>query len=45
MLYKYVIYSKLKTKKGKIMALIVKKAESLFERFENQMELWADKLL
>jgi len=32
-------------KKGAVMALMIKKAETLFERFENSLEYWADKIL
>jgi len=31
-------------KKGVIMSLLIKNAETLFERFENKMEIWAEKL-
>jgi len=26
------------------MAILIKNAETLFERFENKMEIWAEKL-
>jgi len=26
------------------MAILIKNAETLFERFENKMEMWAEKL-
>jgi len=40
--YKSVIFSKLT--KGFEMALIIKNAESLFERFENSVGDWAEKI-
>lgn len=32
------------SKKGYKMAIIIKNAESFFEKFENKMEIWAEKL-
>lgn len=32
-------------KKGCIMAVIIKQAETFFERFEHTLEVWADKVL
>jgi len=37
------IYIK-KRKKGDKMSLLIKNAETLFEKFEYQMEIWAEKL-
>ena len=35
----YVIFNK-----GYVMSMIIKNAESLFERFENSIEMWASKV-
>ena len=37
----YFLYLKIK---GLNMSVIIKNAESLFERFESKMEIWAEKL-
>ena len=37
----YFIYLK---EKGCKMSIIIKNAESMFERFESKMEIWAEKL-
>lgn len=31
--------------KGSVMAMVLKQAETLFERFETTLELWADRVL
>jgi hypothetical protein len=39
----YVLFIQLK-KEGEQMSLLIKNAETLFERFESKMEVWAEKL-
>jgi len=35
---------KIQAKKGNIMSVIIKNAETLFGKFETKMELWAEKI-
>lgn len=42
--FKMMYYFAYLKEKGYKMSIIIKNAESLFERFESKMEIWAEKL-